>query len=91
MLDSNRASGQRRQNTTILLVSVVVLKFVLSLWVPVKYWRARNVYFHGFKSREGYQLPGSRVISKNQDLEFCAFLSFQPLVLIFSKSGVNDR
>lgn len=91
MLDSNRASGQR-QHTTILLASVVVLKFVLSLWVPVKYWRARNVYFRGFKPREGYELTGSRVKSKNQHLEFCVFLSFQPLVvLIFRLSGVNDR
>lgn len=72
VLDSNRASGQRAQHPTLLSASVVVLEFVRSLQVPVKYWRARNVYLHGFKPREGYKLTESRVQSENQHLEFCA-------------------
>lgn len=91
VLDSNRASGQRTQHTTVLLASAVVLEFVRSLWVPVKYWRARNVYFRGFKPREGYKFTRSGVKSENQHLEFCAFLSFQPLVgLLLRTSAVHD-
>ena len=92
MLDSFCASGQERENTAILLASVVVSKFVLSLLMPVKYWRATNVYLHGFESREAYELTRSRLKPKNQHLEFYVFLSFQPLVvLILSISKGNDR
>ena len=90
MLDSFCASGQERENIAILLASVV--KFVLSLLMPVKYWRARNVYLRGFEPREGYELTGSRLKPKNQHLKFYVFLSFQPLVmLILSISNGNDR
>lgn len=71
----------RRQNTAILLASVVVLKSVLSLWVQLNIG-VRNVYFHGFEPREGYEPTGSRLRPKNQHLEFCAFLSFQALVVL---------
>lgn len=92
MLDSFCASGQERENIAILLASVVVLKFVLSLLMPVKYWRARNVYLHGFEPREGYELTGSRLKPKNQHLKFYVFLSFQPLVVLtLSISKGNDR
>lgn len=52
------ASGQKRYNTAIQLASVVVLKFVLFSVGTVKYWRVRNVYFHGFEPREGYESTG---------------------------------
>lgn len=78
----------KREDTAIQLV--VVVKFVVSLWVQLNSG-ARNVYFHNFEPREGYEPTGSRLKPKNQCLEFCAFLSFQPLVvLILSMSRVND-
>lgn len=90
MLDSFCASGQERENIAILLASVV--NFVLSLLMPVKYWRARNVYLNGFEPREGYELTGSRLKPKNQHLKFYVFLSFQPLVMLtLSISKGNDR
>lgn len=46
----------------------------------------------GLEPREGYEITGLRLKSKNQHLEFYAFLSFQPpVVLILSISRVNDR
>lgn len=82
----------RREKTQLSCWPVVVLKFVLTLLMPVKYWRATNVYLHGFEPREAYELTGSRLKPKNQHLEFYVFLSFQPLVvLILSISKGNDR
>lgn len=50
------------------------------------------MYLRGFEPREGYELTGSSLKSKNQHLEFYVFLSFQPLVvLILSISKGNDR
>lgn len=82
----------RREKTQLSCWPVVVLKFVLTLLMPVKYWRATNAYLHGFEPREAYELTESRLKPKNQHLEFYVFLSFQPLVvLILSISKGNDR
>lgn len=67
----------RRRNTAILLASVAVLKFVLSLQVQLNIG-ARNVHFHGFEPREDYEPTGQRLKPNNQRFEFCAF-SFHPL------------
>lgn len=69
----------KREDTAIQLV--VVVKFVLSLWVQLNSG-ARNEYFQGFEPREGYEPTGSGLKPKNQRLEFCVFLSFQPLVVL---------
>lgn len=64
----SRASGR-----AVLLACVVVLKFVLSLWMPVKYWRVRSVYFYGFEPREGDEPTRSRLKSKNQHFRALCF------------------